>query len=465
MSLIMKGAIGSMWILLLAACICAQPIAIRNATVIDLDSGGRSTGNTIVIDGSIIKSVSKDRRSAIPKGAKVVDAKGGFVIPGLWDMHVHYFNNFSRIGTDNKEWYGPLFLANGVTGLRDMASDLEDRTKAKAWAEQMAKGAVGPRVVIGSNIIDGDPPFAPGMYAVKDPESARAAVRLMKEQGATYIKVYWNLSPESHAAIADEAKKLGIPFAGHVPFLVSAFTASDLGQKSIEHLTGIFETCTSKEDELRKMEWTLKVQEEVRATFDVDKCRRLYRTFVKNGTYQVPTLVLHRGMQKYDDAAFRARSALGYISASEIKDWDESPQLNREMAASEREKVFNELIAVVGEMNRAGVQILAGTDNNNPFVVPGFDLHDELELFVAAGMTSLQALRTATLNPAQYLGAMDKFGSVAAGKIADVVILEVDPTIDIRNTRKIKAVISNGNYIDRKQIDAMLARAKANPRQ
>jgi imidazolonepropionase-like amidohydrolase len=346
-----------------------------------------------------------------------------------------------------------------------MASDLEDRTKAKAWAEQMAKGAVGPRVVIGSNIIDGDPPFAPGMYAVKDPESARAAVRLMKEQGATYIKVYWNLSPESHAAIADEAKKLGIPFAGHVPFLVSAFTASDLGQKSIEHLTGIFETCTSKEDELRKMEWTLKVQEEVRATFDVDKCRRLYRTFVKNGTYQVPTLVLHRGMQKYDDAAFRARSALGYISASEIKDWDESPQLNREMAASEREKVFNELIAVVGEMNRAGVQILAGTDNNNPFVVPGFDLHDELELFVAAGMTSLQALRTATLNPAQYLGAMDKFGSVAAGKIADVVILEVDPTIDIRNTRKIKAVISNGNYIDRKQIDAMLARAKANPRQ
>jgi imidazolonepropionase-like amidohydrolase len=442
----------------------ARPLVIRNATVVNVDTGKKSSGNTIVIVGSVIKSVSKDRNTSIPEDANVVDAKGGFVIPGLWDMHVHYFNNFSRVGTDNKEWYGPLFLANGVTGLRDMASDLEDRTRAKAWAAQMDKGAVGPRVVMGSNIIDGDPPFAPGMYAVKDPEAARAAVRLMKEQGATYIKVYWNLSPESHAAIADEAKKIGIPFAGHVPFLVSAFTASDLGQKSIEHLTGIAETCTSKEEELRKKEWTPKVQEEIRATFDADKCRRLYRTFVKNGTYNVPTLVLHRGMQKYEDAAFRARPALGYISSSELKEWEASPQLNREMTGSEREKLFAELIDVVREMNRAGVPLLAGTDNNNPFVVPGFDLHDELELFVAAGLTPLQALRTATANPARYLAATDRFGSVSVGKVADLVILVADPTIDIRNTRKINAIVSNGNYIDRQEIDAILMRAKANPR-
>jgi imidazolonepropionase-like amidohydrolase len=351
-----------------------------------------------------------------------------------------------------------------VTGLRDMASDLEDRAKAKAWAGQMSEGAVGPRVVMGSNIVDGDPPFAPGMYSVKDPDSARAAVRLMKEQGATYIKVYWNLSPESHAAIADEAKKLGIPFAGHVPFLVSAFAASDLGQKSIEHLTGIAETCLSKEDELRKKVWSPEVQNEIRATFDADKCRRLYRTFAKNGTYNVPTLVLHRGMQKYEDPGFRARAALGYISASEMKDWEDSPQLNREMSGTERDKLFQELIEVVREMNRAGGPLLAGTDNNNPFVVPGFDLHDELELFVAAGLIPLQALRTATTNPARYLDATDRFGSVSPGKTADLVILAADPTIDIRNTRKINAVVSNGNFLDRKDIDAILLRAKANPR-
>lgn len=444
--------------------VIAQPIVIRNATLIDLDSGKKSPGKTILIDGTVIRSVSTGRGPSVPENARIVDAKGGFLIPGFWDMHVHYFNNFSRVGSDNKEWYGPLFIANGVTGLRDMASDLEDRTKAKVWAEQMSKGAVGPRVVMGSNIIDGDPPFASGMYPVKDPEAARAAVRLMKEQGATYIKVYWNLLPETHAAIADEAKKLGIPFAGHVPFLVSAFTASDLGQKSIEHLTGIFETCSSKEDELRTKEWTPKVQEEIRATFDADKCRRLYRTFVKNGTYNVPTLVLHRGMQSYEDAAFRSRPELGYVSPSELKEWDASPQLNREMTGTEREKLFQELIDVVREMNRAGVPLLAGTDNNNPFVVPGFDLHDELELFVAAGLTPLESLRTATANPARYLAATDRFGSVSAGKVADLVILAADPTVDIRNTRKINAVVSNGNYIDRQEIDAILLRAKTNPR-
>jgi imidazolonepropionase-like amidohydrolase len=450
--------------ILLASSAGARPIVIRNATVIDLVSGKKLPGRTIVVDGPLISSVTAVVGSRTINHPTIIDAKGKFVIPGLWDMHVHYFNNFSRVGTDNKEWYGPLFLANGVTGLRDMASDLDDRTKAKAWAEEMAKGALGPRVVVGSNIIDGDPPFSPGMLAVKDPEAARAAVRLMKAQGASYIKVYWNLSPESHAAIADEAKNLGIPFAGHVPFLVSAFTASALGQKSIEHLTGIAETCSSKEDELRKKEWTLEVQREIRATFDREKCRQLYNEFVKNGTYNVPTMVLHRGMQKYDDPEFRSRPALGYISNSETREWEASPQLNRDMNKLEREKVLREILDVVREMNNAGVPLLAGTDNNNPFVVPGFDLHDELQLFVAAGLTPIQALRTATVNPANYLNATYKFGNVSAGMTADLVLLDADPTIDIGNTRKIFAVVSNGNYLDRSTLDAMLARAKAQPR-
>jgi imidazolonepropionase-like amidohydrolase len=451
-------------LLSLTGLVNTQSVVIRNATVIDLDSGKKYARRTIVIEGTVIKSVSAGKASETPRGSRIIDAKGGFVIPGLWDMHVHYFNNFSRIGTDNKEWYGPLFIANGVTGLRDMASDLEDRKKAKLWTEGMSTGEIGPRVVVGSNIIDGDPPFAAGMFPVKDADSARAAVRLMKQQGATYIKVYWNLSPESHAAIAEEAKKLGIPFAGHVPFSVSAFTVSDLGQRSIEHLTGIAETCSSKEDELRKKVWTPDVQKEIIATFDAEKCRRLYTVFAKNGTYNVPTLVLHRGMQKHDNAVFRARQALGYISESELKEWEASPQLNRDMSAAERERVFQELIDVVREMHRAGVPILAGTDNNNPFVVPGFDLHDELDLFVSAGMTPLQALRTATVNPARYLDAMNRFGSITPGKTADLVILAADPTVDIRNTRKIDAVVSNGNFLSRKDIDAILVRAKATQR-
>jgi len=286
----------------------------------------------------------------------------------------------------------------------------------------------------------------------------------MKSQGATYIKVYWNLSPEAYAAIADEAKKLGIPFAGHVPFKISAFTVSESGQKSIEHLTGTLETCTSKEDELRNKEWTVEVEKEVRATFDPEKCRRLYKVYAKNGTYNVPTMVLHRGMLKYDDPTFRSRSEFQFIANSEMKDWEDSPQLVRNMTGPDRDKEFAGILDTVREMHKAGVPLMAGTDNNNPFVVPGFDLHDELELFVAAGLTPLEALQTATINPSNYLGSGQKTGAVSVGMMADLVLLDADPTIDIQNSRKIFAVISNGNLFDRAALDALLAGVKAAPR-
>ena len=437
-------------------------IVIRNVTVVNVVTGKLERNVSVAIVGQRIASAGRQVRPS--EGATVINGSGKFLIPGLWDMHVHYFNNFSRIGTDNNEWYGPLFLANGVTGIRDMASDLDDRTKAKAWAAAISNGAAGPRVAIGSNIIDGDPPFAPGMYAVKDAEAARAAVRLMKEQGAGFIKVYWNLSPESYAAIADESKKLGIPFAGHVPFLVSAFAVASAGQRSIEHLTGIGETCSSKEDELRKKEWTPEVEKELRATFDKEKCRRLYNLFAKNRTYNVPTMVLHRGMLEYDNTAFRSRPALVFISESELREWEDSPQLVRGKALAERQRRFGEILDIVREMNNSGVPLLAGTDNNNPFVVPGFDLHDELELFVKAGLTPIQALRTATLNPAKYLGATDLFGSIASGMTADLLLLDANPTNDIKNTRRIFGVVSNGNYFGRAKLDAMLDKARTHPR-
>jgi imidazolonepropionase-like amidohydrolase len=272
------------------------------------------------------------------------------------------------------------------------------------------------------------------------------------------------LSPEALDAIADESKKLGIPFVGHVPFAVSAFTASEMGQKSIEHGTGTMETCSSEEDELRKKEWTPEVDKELKATFDMDKCRRLFRAFKRNGTYSVPTAVLHRGMLLYDDKELRSRSALGYISKTEIAEWEASSQLVRGPSYEERRHDFEQLLKIIGAMHSEGAPILAGTDNNNPFVVPGFDLHDELEIFVRAGLSPLDALRTATWNPAVFFGKTDRFGTVASGKAADLVLLNADPRKDIRNTRNIEAVISNGNLLDRAELDKMLAGAKASPR-
>ena len=458
---------------LLVVCVAAgatlaqqRSLAITGATIIDPVTGKRTQRSTILISGTRIVKIGRDGSVKLPRGASVHKADGKFVIPGLWDMHVHAFNNFapSRIGTDNKDSYFPLFLANGITGIRDMASDSEDRAIAGKWRSEIDNGGLGPRVAVGSNIVDGDPPFLPGPTTVKNEEEARATVRRMKAEGAEYIKIYWMLSPVVFEAIADEAKKIGIPFVGHVPFSISAFTASDKGLKSIEHATGTMETCSSKEEELRSKEWTPEVDKEMKATFDMDKCRRLFRTFKRNGTYSVPTAVLHRGMLLHDDGEFRSRAAIEYISKTEIAEWEASPQLVKGYALEERKQDFARLLKIIGAMHDEGAPLLAGTDNNNPFVVPGFDLHDELEIFVRAGLTPIEALRTATWNPAVFFGNTKMFGTISKGKAADLVILNADPRTDIRNTRNIDSVVSNGNLLDRAELDKMLAKAKASPR-
>ncbi|MGI8543522.1 MAG: amidohydrolase family protein [Aridibacter sp.] len=264
------------------------------------------------------------------------------------------------------------------------------------------------------------------------------------------------MSPEAYFAVADESKKLGIVFAGHVPFLVSARDVSNAGQKSIEHLTGIVETCSSKENELRNKEWTPEVGEEMIATYDAKKCLELFKLFAKNRTYHVPTAVLHRGMLFYDDENFRGDPNFKYIPNDILKEWSESPQLENNRSFDERKKHFAWMLDVIGSMHRAGVPFLAGSDNNNPFVIPGFALHDELELFVRAGMTPFEALRTATSNPAKYLEIEKSYGTVEKGKIANLVLLDANPLEDIRNTRKIAAVILNGKYLPGEKLKAML---------
>jgi imidazolonepropionase-like amidohydrolase len=192
-------------------------IVFRNATVIDMTGDQPKPNMTVIVRGNRIAKIGKNLR--IPKNAEVFDASGKFMIPGLWDMHTHMFNNISRAGTNDSDVNFPLFVANGVTGVRDMFSDPEDIKLARQWnAEREAGTTFAPRVFVSSRIVDGVPTFLPNLMGVKNAEEARAAVRELKASGAGFIKVYWNLSPEAYFAIADESKKLGIVFAGHVPF-------------------------------------------------------------------------------------------------------------------------------------------------------------------------------------------------------------------------------------------------------
>jgi len=296
----------------------------------------------------------------------------------------------------------------------------------------------------------------------------------VKEGGSDFVKVYALLPRDAYFAIAAEAKRLGIPFAGHVPYAISAAEASDAGQKSIEHLTGILLACSSKEEEIKK-EAEIKRQAggnpsygmmlEAAATFDQKKAATLFACFARNGTWLSPTLAVLRSLAYIGDSAFRDDARLKFIPPYIKKGmWgDTAFGLNRRTPEDNNaaKKVFQKQLEVVGAMRRAGVEIIAGTDTPNPYVYPGFSLHDELALLVRAGLTPMEALQAATRNAAKYVGQLDKLGTVEKGKIADLVLLDGNPLADISNTKRINAVVLGGRLINKAALEAMLAKVEA----
>jgi hypothetical protein len=311
--------------------------------------------------------------------------------------------------------------------------------------------------------MDGAAPMFPHLsISAKDEHEARQGVNFLKQSGADFIKVYSLLSREAYFAVADEAKRQDIPFAGHVPDQVGAREASDAGQKSIEHLSGVLLACSSMEGNLRSellsaraqtdpsflYEVLKRIQSKGAQTFSKEKAEDLFQHFVRNRTWQVPTLVgicqVHNPFkQKKGSGLHRNRSSSpltatrdSYSGVTCCLDFSFS-----EGFASEEEDIVRDLLQ---GMKEAGVEFMAGTDTPNLWGVVGQSLHEELELFVRAGFTPLEALQTATRNPAAYLGLLDSLGTVEEGKFADLVLLDANPLEEITNTRKIAAVIHRG---------------------
>jgi len=430
------------------------PLVLAHVTVIDVTGGPSKPDMTVVIRGDRISDIGKAGEMPVPPDATVVDASGKFLIPGLWDMHVHWYNRDSLT----------LFTANGVTGVREMFGG----SNLLRWREQIAKGSLsGPRMIVASPIIDGPQPIWPNSIASGNEEEGRKAVRKVKQWGADFVKVYALLPRDAYFGIADESKRQGISFAGHVPFAVSAAEASDAGQKSIEHLTGILMGCSDKETELRNEIVKAKspgarsrAQGVALETFNDRKAKDLFERFVKNQTWQCPTLTLLRSSAYLGDQSFRNDGRVKYVPRQLRERWGlRIANRNDDVNAK---KVFQKQVAIVGAMQRAGVPLLAGTDTGNPFCFPGFSLHEELALMVIGGLTPSEALRAATLNPARFLGLEKTLGTIEPGKFADLVLLDADPLADIRNTQRINAVISNGRLLDRKALNKMLAQAEAN---
>ena len=429
-------------------------IVLTHATIIDVTGAPSRRDTTVVITGNRISAIADSASISLPADAQVVDATGKFLIPGLWDMHVHWYARDTFT----------LFIANGVTGVRQMFGNSD----LLRWRDQIAKGSLlGPRMVVASPIIDGPEPIWPNSIAVRNEDEGRKAVRRVKQWSADFVKVYALLPRDAYFGIADEAKQQGITFAGHVPNSVSPREASDAGQKSIEHLTGILIECSDKEIELRDKlvkaaspEERGRVQATALETYDEKKAADLVARFVKNHTWQCPTLTVLRSNAYLGDEHFRNDGRLRYIPRQLQQRWSFRIANRSGGDNAGTKKVLQKQFEIVGAMQKAGVPILAGTDTGNPFCFPGFSLHEELALLVIAGLTPVDALRSATLNPAKFLGLDQTLGTIEQGKIADLVLLDANPLLDIRNTQRINAVVSNGRLFDRKALDKMLAQAE-----
>lgn len=397
-----------------------------------------------------------------------------YLIPGLWDMHVHAaWDGIDRV-------FAPLFVANGVTGVREMYGDTR---VIRAWKGKHALGEPWPRMIAAGHILDGPNPIWPGSTVARNADEARKAVDSLNTAGADFIKVYTRLPREAYIAAIAEAKRVGTYVVGHVPDAVSFAEASDLGQRSIEHLTGVTIDCSKDADALRAERVTMTNEASARvlsvyarqtqrilATQDSARCSHLITRLARNRTWQVPTLVQLRGFASLNDERFTADPRVRYMPDEVVKSWDWRNDFRfRERTPDDwlnAKRHYRRYVEILSAMHRGGVPILAGTDVLNPFTFPGFSLHDEMALLVEAGLSPAAALRTATLNAAAFLNTKDSLGTVERGKFADLVVLDANPLENIRNTEKINAVVLNGRLYNRTELDALLATAErtANPR-
>jgi imidazolonepropionase-like amidohydrolase len=422
----MRVALFAFCLLSSAARVRAQSITIDNVTIVDVVNGRLQSGKTVVIEGKRIARI--ENANPATHAAATLDGTGMFVIPGLWDMHIHaYFTNDTARFHSTSEVMFPLFIVNGITGVRDLGSNLDAILAAR---DSVATGKlIGPRMLVSGPMLDGPTTRYAAAIKVATPDEGRAAVRMLKERGADMIKIQSLISKDAYLAVADEAKRIGIPFEGHVPNAVTGMEAVTAGQRSFEHMIGVSDTNSA-----------------------------LIAALARGKVWQCPTVINSVGTA----ADFLSDPGLPFWLKSSVESWRRAA-LTRvpvtDSAARAADARANRRLGFIKRMFDAKIPFLAGTDAPAGYdLVPGASLHRELGLFVRAGLTPLQALQTATLNPALYFGKSAEWGAIAPGKTADIVVLARNPLADIANTRAVVAVVADGRYYSPRALDSLRLR-------
>src|SRR5690242_5872768 len=428
-----------------------QLVAITHVATVDVEHATVRPDQTVVLDGRRITAAGPSASTKIPHGARIVDGRTKWLIPGLWDMHVH-------LAVPSGQMLLPVYLANGVTGVRDMGGDL---ATVRAWRRQIDSGQIaGPRIVAAGPYLEGhDSPIA--HIEVHTPDDARRAVDSLAVLGVDFVKVHSALPRETFFAAAREARVKHLALAGHLSRNVTVTEASDSGQRSLEHLLGFVNVCSPAESVLFAGADPLR-----RIVFN--GCTSLnqspvYEHLARNGTWVTPTMTPaweFAVLPKHDvpgDSLDRFLSDT--LRQYMVGIFDPPPNLPPE-ATILGQRMFAKRHQLVLALHNAGVPLLTGTDapmRNSP---PGFGLHEEMLEFVRSGLTPGAALRAATYEPARYLNALDSLGTIEPGKRADLVLLAANPLRQIENAHRIVAVFTRGRMYDRSALDRMLADAE-----
>lgn len=454
------------------------PVAFVGVTVVDVEHGTLLPNQTVVVAGGRIERVEESHR-ALPPGTTVIPARGRYLLPGLWDMHVHLAAvAIDRLGNRpgnyeiNASWHLPLFLAHGVTGVRDMAGNFR---MLRTWRDQIASGErAGPRIVHTGWKIGAAEPVVP--RAPRDPHTEsdlRRAVALAADAGVDFIKVE-TLQPEELRVVAEEAHKRGLQVVGHVGPWMTLRTASELGLDGVEHLHQGVAAGSAEDDALaesadREFSWwgerlvrigwwdharrRRQRAERMLVTWDSVTEARTIEVLVRNHTEQTPTLSALRDIQRIQPEIPPAR--LAWLPPKILR-----TDTTDKAVGPWREQIFVNQFAlqmrVTRMMQRAGVPILAGTDSPGTRRVPGMSLVDELELLVEAGLTNLEALQAATIAPARFMRMSDSLGTVTPGKVADLVLVDENPLASLGALRSVRAVVAGGRYYSREELDRRL---------
>jgi imidazolonepropionase-like amidohydrolase len=402
----------------------ASTLAIFGATLIDGTGAAPVPDAAVVIQNGRIVAAGPRAKVQIPKLAHLVDARGKFLLPGLWDMHAHF---------EQVEW-GPIYLAAGVTTVRDCGNEFEFITAVR---DAIAQGrGLGPHLLL-AGFVDGTGPLAIGTARTDTPEQAKMWVNRYHAAGFQQMKIYSSVKLEELKIVADEAHRLGMTVTGHVPEGLNAFQTIAAGQDQINHIQYVADIMHAPLPEGSSRNERRKAVAEL--DLDSPDAKKAVSFLKDHHTVVDPTIAL---MEMF--TATTAKPPASFEPGVEKVAPELAQPLTDVEPPSERSemlgKIFSKHVAIIGTLHRAGIPIVAGTDQ----AVPGYSLHRELELYVEAGFTPMEAIQAATIVPARVMHLDKELGTIEKGKRADLILLTADPLADIHNTRQVEYVITNG---------------------